>query len=249
MIGFVENPNLPKGKVKIVICGTDDTDIINFFLNSDIEVLRTAPNNDIDIAVSKHADMAVLHLERNKIILDKRQIILKNQLENIGMTVFETDKEIDGAYPNDIKLNFAVLGRNVIGNFKYADEKLSSLVSDKIKINVRQGYCKCSLLVVNENAVITDDESIHRKMLQNGIDSLHIRKGDVSLQGHEYGFIGGASGKISENEIVFFGDIEKHRDFESIQAFLKKHGCDYVCTDEGPLRDIGGIVPIFEKKE
>lgn len=180
-------------------------------------------------------------------MLDKKQKELKQSLKKHGMTVLESLTEIKGVYPDDVKLNFAFIGKKVIGNFKYADIKLASLISDKDRINVKQGYCKCSILVVNENAVITDDESIHRKMLENDIGSLLIRKGDISLKGHEYGFIGGTSGKISENEVVFFGDIKKHRDYESIADFLSKNNCTYVCSDNGELRDIGGIIPIIEE--
>lgn len=248
MIDFIESPNLPKGKVRTVICGTDDRDILDFFKKMKIKVLKTAPNNGIDIAVTNHADMAVLHLKRNKIILDKSQTELNNVLENIGMEVFETKKEIIGAYPNDVKLNFTVIGEKVFGNFRYADEELLRLISDKSKIIVRQGYCKCSMLIINQNAVITDDESIHRQMLANGTESLLISKGDISLPGHEYGFIGGASGKISKNMVVFFGNIEKHRDFYEIRKFLCEHHCQYVCTDKNILRDIGGIIPILEEK-
>ncbi len=247
MMNFIENSNLPEKRVKAVICGSDDANIINFFNKKGIEVLQTMPNFDIAPAVATHADMAVLHLGAENIILDRRQAELKNKLQRIGMTVYETDEKISGSYPNDIKLNFAVLGNQVIGNFKYADKQLRSLVFDKYKIDVRQGYCKCSVLVVKKNAVITDDESTHRKMSQNGIDSLLISKGDISLHGHEYGFIGGASGKISSNDVVFFGDIKKHRDFEVIKAFLSKYECNFLCTDESPLRDIGGIIPILEK--
>ena len=73
------------------------------------------------------------------------------------------------------------------------------------------------------------------------------QKGDIALCGHPYGFIGGASGKISDSTVVFFGDIRKHGDFERISEFLHLHGCDFECTDKGSLRDIGGILPIIEE--
>jgi hypothetical protein len=121
------------------------------------------------------------------------------------------------------------------------------MISSKKKIEVKQGYCKCSVLIVDENSVITDDESIHRKMSENGIDSLFVSKGDISLPGHEYGFIGGSSGKISKETIIFFGDVRNHRDFKKISEFITNHGCKFICTDSGALRDIGGFISITEE--
>ena len=246
MSRFIRKPNLPEGKVSTVICGTDDEHILSFFKSNGITVLKNALNPYIDPSVSTHADMTALYLGNGHILLDKNQITLKNELAKLGFNVTETADKIKGAYPDDVKLNFTIAGEYVIGNFPFADSTLIELISDKNKINVKQGYCKCSTLVVNENAIITDDASIHRSALENGIDSLLISKGDIHLDGHSYGFIGGASGKISADTVVFFGDITAHRDFESINSFLFKYGCTFVCSDSFKLRDIGGILPIKE---
>ena len=247
MMKYIKNPNLPETKVNTVICGTEDEDILDFFKRNDISIISIKPNNEIDIAVSTHADMAVSHLGNNVIIADKNQKNLQEELCSLNFKVHFAKNEISGKYPQDIALNFAVVGNNIIGNFKYVDENLLNLISDKRKIDVKQGYCKCSILVIDENAVITDDESIYRKTTENGIDSLLVSKGDILLSGHEYGFIGGASGKISKETVVFFGDIRKHKDYEKIVLFTKKHGCNFICTDDKELRDIGGIISIIEE--
>lgn len=247
MSRFVKNPNLPQGKVSTLVCGTNDKSILGFFGGYGISVLQNAANPFVDPAVSTHADMSVLYLGDGLVLLDKNQAKLRQQLSELGFEAVETDEEIKGTYPDDVKLNFTVTQEYVIGNFGYADSRLTELIGARRKINVRQGYCKCSTLVADENAIITDDPSIHRNAVENGIDSLLISKGDIHLDGHDYGFIGGASGKIAHDTVVFFGDVTLHRDFENISAFLKKHGCGYICTDNSELRDIGGIVVLEEK--
>lgn len=247
MMNFITKANLPEGKVKYIICGTDDSNILNFFKKEGITAIKNRPNKGIDPSVSSHADMCAVHLGKDKILIDKSQSELKSELESSGMTVLETQSEISGEYPSDIKLNFTLSGSFVMGKLSAADPTLLSESKKLSKIDVKQGYCKCSTLVVREDAVITDDESIYGKCLENDIDSLLIRKGDISLAGHEYGFIGGASGKISKDTVMFFGDIENHRDFEKIKTFLLKHGCNFICSDKNKIRDIGGIIPITEE--
>lgn len=244
---FIEKSNLPQKKVNILICGTDDKRIVDFFHSRNITIIKNCPNTKIDSAVSLHADMAILHLGKDKIILDSQQNVLSDTLKTFGMNVSVTDKPVMGEYPYDIGLNFAVFGDLAAGNFKHIDNNLDKMLNEKKRIHVKQGYCKCSVLVVSDNAIITDDISIHSEMLKNGVDSLLVAKGDVTLKGHNYGFIGGASGKISKDDIVFFGNIRKHRDYDKIKSFIEKYDCRICCTDSGELRDIGGIVPITEE--
>ena len=247
MISFVEKPNLPADQVKTVICGTDDERIMNYFRRKGISVLKNSPNPYIGTAVSAHADMAVLHLGNERIIVDKNQTKLIEALTKLDMNILTTEKNIAGEYPDDIGLNFAFCNNYVLGNFAYCDKAVLDSVNEYKKIAVKQGYCKCSVLVVADNAIITDDSGIYKKALENGLDALLISKGDISLDGHPYGFIGGSSGKISKDKVVFFGDIKKHRDSEKIIAFIFKYGVSFDCTDDGELRDIGGIVPIIQQ--
>ena len=246
MMKLIDKPNLPMGKVTTLICGTDDEAILSFFAEKGITVIKNAPNLNIDTAVSTHADMAAVHLGGKNIIVCKSQTELLKKLESLGFNAIESENEVAGAYPKDIGLNFAFIGNRIFGNFSYADKALLNATEKHERVDVKQGYCKCSVLVVNENALITDDEGIHRKASEKGIDALLVSKGDIALDGHPYGFIGGASGKISNDRILFFGDVEKHRNFSEISSFLSKHGCSYECTDKGALRDIGGIVSVSE---
>ncbi len=249
MIDFIKIPNLPEGKVTTVICGTDDEKILSYFSRNRISIIKNFPNQSIDSSVSSHADMAAVHLGGESIVADKNQSGLSEKLTDLGMNVICSENSPTGDYPNDIGLNFAFVGERILGNFNYADKALLKRIEKYEKLSVKQGYCKCSVLVVNQNAIITDDEGISNKAVANGIESLLVAKGDISLDGHPYGFIGGASGKISSDTVIFFGNIEKHRDFQKINTFLSEHGCAYECTDDGSLRDIGGIIPLCEETE
>jgi len=61
-------------------------------------------------------------------------------------------------------------------------------------IPVKQGYAKCSLCIVSENAVITADEGLAYTLCRAGLDVLKIIPGCIRLPGYGYGFIGGCGG-------------------------------------------------------
>ena len=108
-------------------------------------------------------------------------------------------------------------------------------------IDVRQGYTKCSTVVVDENSIITYDEGIVKACAPyRDLDVLQIAPGFVRLDGFDTGFIGGASGRVG-NEIIFNGDLFSHPDFNSIVSFIEKRGlvcrwfADYKLTDIGSI--------------
>lgn len=245
MSTFIKEPNLPRGRVSALICGGLNEELIDFFEGKGTEIYYTEKNNSSDKAVSKHADLSAFYLGKGRIIVDKSQKRLISELSAAGLDVAETYGRVGGAYPGDCILNHTVIGDRLIGNSKIFDKSVEAELAGFKLIHTNQGYCKCSVLVVDERSIITDDESIARNSSENGIDCLLIRKGDVYLKGHDYGFIGGASGKISKDEIIFFGDITQHRDYERIKQFIADRKMKTV-SFAFPLTDFGGIIPIKE---
>jgi hypothetical protein len=109
-------------------------------------------------------------------------------------------------------------------------------------IDVRQGYTKCSTVVVDDRSVITSDPGIIKALSPfPDISVLAVTSGYVTLTGFPYGFLGGASGRVG-NEIIFNGDLSKHPDFTRICEFIKRRGLAVRYFTEYELEDIGSII-------
>ena len=151
-------------------------------------------------------------------------------------------------YPDDVRLNCAVIGNKIICNTKtIAHEVLEYAYEIGLTvINVNQGYSRCSICVVNENAIITDDISIFTAA-QNFLDDVQfISKNSIRLDGYNYGFIGGCCGKIDKDKIAFNGSIESHDDYKLILDFLNRNKVECIELHNDRLTDIGGILPLTE---
>lgn len=162
--------------------------------------------------------------------------------------IFKGDpREIGAAYPDNIGFNAVCLDRYFIHNLKYTSPSLlhhaKSLGLECI--SVKQGYTKCSCVVVDGNSIITADSGIIRAIKKYpDVDVLPISQGFVRLEGFAYGFLGGASGRVG-NEIIFNGDLSKHPDFEAIRQFIESRGLTVKYFPEYPLTDIGSILTDF----
>lgn len=161
-----------------------------------------------------------------------------------GEMLFAKEHELGFSYPYNIAFNAVCLGNYFIHNLEFTNPRLMQKVREKgLKpIDVKQGYTKCNICIVDSSSVITSDPSIISALKDiDDIDVLGIRSGHVKLEGFEYGFLGGASGKIG-NDIIFNGDVSLHPDFENIKNFIESKNCRIKYFTEYPLTDIGSII-------
>ncbi len=151
---------------------------------------------------------------------------------------------IASPYPDDVKLNVALMGNNLICNRKFmADELTGFCNKNQIKIiSTKQGYTKCNLCVVNDKAVITEDSGLASLLKNYQIDVLKIEPGHIELSDTHYGFIGGASGKISQDTMYFSGNLEEHPEHTQIIDFLNKYKIKTIYNKNRKLTDFGGLI-------
>ena len=146
-------------------------------------------------------------------------------------------------YPAHAIFNGCSTGKYFIHNLKYTAPELLKAVrkEGQIELNVKQGYAKCSCVVVDEDSIITADRGIWKVAANAGMNVLLIERSQVILEGQPYGFLGGASGKVG-NTIIFNGDITRHSDYEAIREFIESRGLDIVYFKDYRLTDIGSII-------
>ena len=112
------------------------------------------------------------------------------------------------------------------------------------EIHVRQGYTKCSCVLVDGRSLITSDPGICAALSEvPELRVLKVRAGAVRLPGFDTGFIGGASGRVGD-EVIFNGDLSSHPDFGSICDFIVSRGLKVRFFPDYELTDIGSIIEI-----
>jgi len=166
--------------------------------------------------------------------------LLKNGISYISGT-----KDPGCRYPENIKYNATQMGICLIHNMNHTDPAvlLKAEECGLELIDVKQGYTKCNLVVVNENSAITSDMGLADSLKKRGLEILPISQGNVKLEGFPSGFCGGSSGRVGD-EIVFNGERSAHPDFHAIKGFIQKRGLRALWFEEYPLEDVGSIIEI-----
>ncbi len=223
--------------MKKCIISFDDKEILARMLQLGYECTAVKVSDRVSGPISTHSDVLYLKVNNSEIIASSCQKANFALLKREGYTVTEINK-LEPGYKTESFLNFIITEKNIICNPKTA----LNINSEKNVIKVKQGYTRCSTICVNDNAFITDDENIYNALIENDIDCLKIEKGDVKLPGYDYGFIGGASVKLNDEEILFFGDIKNKNDKTAVIEFLKKYNMKALFIENKELTDIGSAL-------
>ncbi len=216
-----------------------------FLLNNRYTIIEMPVSVVLDEAISAHPDMTAVKIDNTWVVYNNAKHLFDIADEKIII-----DREVPAnnklTYPRDIGLNCAVVGKNIICNSQYTEQSVLDLAAKNgfRIIDVRQGYSKCSVCIVDDNAIITEDTGIANKCLQNDIDVLLLKNRAVKLCGYDYGFIGGCSGLLSDGRIVFAGCIENHPEYQFIDKFCRKYGKTAVSMSDEPLYDVGSILEV-----
>ncbi len=247
-MNFLSKPFTPGNKVKKIIISCDcPSDIITNLEKNNIEIVKTLKNPNLCDGLSGHADLQINVIKDFIITADFTYEYYKMLLPEFN--VIKGQSDVISKYPNDIAYNASVINKHLVHNTKFTDKVLLDLyLKNGYKtLNVRQGYTKCTTCIISENAVITEDHGIAKKLMEIGVDVLLVSQGDVTLNGFNNGFLGGASGLIDKNKLAICGNIQKHNDCKSILKFANKHDVEIISLSDDNIVDIGSIIPVLEE--
>ena len=251
-MNFILKPNFPKKNVKYIVsdCRIDKT-IEAELKNLNISIIKVNEDESLHRPICAHTDIHLFHKGNGEFITSKSYWTYFNKsVERIGnKDICENfnnvccPEQLHFEYPHDVPLNAVIIGDYLICNTNtvYNDIKL---LNKKI-ISTKQGYTKCSVAPVCENAIITDDVNIYNSV-KPYLDVLLIEKGCVELKGYNYGFIGGCAGKLSKEILGFCGDINKCIQKYEIISFCRNHNVECISLSSENLYDYGSLIPIIE---
>ncbi|MEW6525402.1 MAG: DUF6873 family GME fold protein [Spirochaetota bacterium] len=196
----------------------------------------------VERPIAGHPDIQLCIIGKNIIYEPRIEMTFLQVLSHLPYTLISGKSYLQANYPYDCAYNCAYTGSIAFHNSKVTDSSIKEILtqcSDPL-IHVNQGYTKCSTCIVDSNAIITSDISIHTATVKNGIDSLLIQPGYIELPGYRYGFIGGASGTCSDT-IYFTGHLNHHPNCIEIVNFIAKHNKNIAFLSDLPAIDIGSI--------
>jgi hypothetical protein len=195
----------------------------------------------VDPRIGSHPDIQLCCIQNTVFVHPDLPAGFIRHLEHYAEVVVSS-QELGNRYPFDCAYNAAFTGR-------YALCRKESTAAEILRhcerrgipvINLPQGYARCSILIISEDRIATEDNGIAAAAQKAGIETMLIEPGSVPLKGFPRGFLGGASG--SDTTAVYFsGSIEYLNSSSEIREKIR--GTNKTVIElPGELEDFGSIL-------
>ena len=219
-------------------------------------VIFINPNSVTYNSISSHPDIFFFQKDDALIYAPNAPKRIIKELKKRKIKLIEGKKEVGKKYPETVPYNAVGIGNLLIHNLKHTDETILS--SYENHINVNQGYTRCNLLALNENAFITSDvgifnavnsqqttdnslyppESLVETYVRTSI--LYIDPKQIKLEGQKNGFFPGCCG-VWKNNLIVCGSTKNLKEKAELDKFLKYNNFNLIELYDGELIDVGSI--------
>ncbi len=196
-------------------------------------------------SISSHPDIFFFQKDDALIYAPNAPKRIIKELKKRKIKLIEGKKEVGKKYPETVPYNAVGIGNLLIHNLKHTDETILS--SYENHINVNQGYTRCNLLALNENAFITSDLAISRQLSAVNSQSqssivkvLYIDPKQIKLEGQKNGFFPGCCG-VWRNNLIVCGSTKNLKEKTELDKFLKDNNFNLIELYDGELIDVGSI--------
>lgn len=193
-----------------------------------------------------HADVCIFHNGSETVLAPDAPEYIKQELRKHGITFCTGIKPSGSSHPYTATYNAAGSKGLLIHNMRFTEPKIRSLYPPENIVNVKQGYSRCSTLILNHEAIITSDEGIATSLQRKKKKALLVKSKNITLPGLPYGLFGGCCG-IFNNTIYFAGSLSFLEEGEKINDFIHKEGFHIKELLPKIPQDVGGIF-IFESQ-
>ncbi len=219
-------------------------------------VLFINPTSITYDSISSHPDIFFFQKDDALIYAPNAPKKIVKELKKRKINLIEGEKEVGKKYPETVPYNAVGIGNLLIHNLRHTDETILS--SYENHINVNQGYTRCNLLALNENAFITSDVGIFNAVnRQQTTDNslypheshvetygrtsvLYIDPKQIKLEGQKNGFFPGCCG-VWKNNLIVCGSTKNLKEKAELDKFLKDNNFNLIELYDGDLIDVGSI--------
>ncbi len=208
-------------------------------------VLFINPTSVTYNSIASHPDIFFFQKDDALIYAPNAPKRIIKELKKRKIKLIEGKKEVGKKYPETVPYNAVGIGNLLIHNLKHTDETILSFYENHI--NVNQGYTRCNLLALNENAFITSDLAISRQLSavnsqsqSSTVKVLYIDPKQIKLEGQRNGFFPGCCG-VWKNNLIVCGSTKNLKEKTELDKFLKDNNFNLIELYDGELIDVGSI--------
>tara|TARA_Y100001954_G_scaffold232473_1_gene283809 strand:+ start:345 stop:1031 length:687 start_codon:yes stop_codon:yes gene_type:complete len=205
------------------------------------ELLELETNGITYNAISGHPDIFITKALDKWIIAPNTPNYVKDILREREIDFVEGEEAVDEKYPQSSKYNVVCTSTHLIHNFRNTDSIITRKCEDLDLIHVDQGYTRCNLIPLTNDAFISSDKGISKVLDRYGIENIYVNPKGIELPGFTHGFFGGCCG-IFDQKLFVIGKIDHLENAKEFREFITSKNIEIIELYNGNLFDGGSIL-------
>lgn len=196
-------------------------------------------------SISGHPDIFFCKAGDEFIIAPNLPVTYKSKLAQHHIRFIEGKTPVGITYPAAAAYNAVLTENFLIHRLDATDAAIHERCTTQKKINVKQGFSRCSMLPLKNDCFITSDGGIYKTIVGEGLQLLYVSPKDILLPGQNYGFFGGTCGVAGE-KVFILGSLSHFAEGEKVHSFLTELGYEIIELYDGLLFDGGSLLVITD---
>lgn len=226
---------------KIIVSNCASENFFELLEKENIDYIKSLNNEKFNKNYNDHPDLSILKIDEDIYIESSVYNYYVDNLSGFNLKKVDVSNFKNG----EIVLNIAKNKKYFFHNEKFTTKE----IFEKLKLNreylkINQGYANCSIICF-ENHIITSDEGVYKTLKAENIDVELVTNEGIILNGYKNGFIGGTCGFVSDDILLFYGDVTKYLDYDIIKRIADEENVKMLYPKDETFVDLGGIISLW----
>ena len=226
---------------KIIVSNCATSMFFELLEKENFDYIKSLNNEKFNINYNDHIDLSVLKIDDDIYIESSVFDYYSKYLSGFNLKKVDVSNFKNG----EMVLNIAKNKKYFFHNEKFTTKEIfEKLKTNREYLKINQGYANCSMICF-ENHIITSDEGVYKTLKAKNIDVELVTNEGIILKGYKNGFIGGTCGFVSDDILLFYGDVTKYRDYDIIKRVADEENVKILYPKGEAFVDLGGIISLW----
>lgn len=226
---------------KIIVSNCASKNFFELLEKENIDYIKSLNNEKFNKNYNDHPDLSILKIDEDIYI---ESSVYNYYVDNLSGFNFKK-VDVSNFKNGEMVLNIAKNKKYFFHNEKFTSKEIfEKLKTNRKYIKINQGYSNCSMICF-ENHIITSDKGVYKTLRLENINVELVTTEGIILNGYKNGFIGGTCGFVSDDILLFYGDVTKYRDYDIIKRVADEENVKILYPKDETFVDLGGIISLW----
>ena len=227
---------------KTLVCDARLPNEMKMMLKHYYELLEFSAFNLVEEPLHGHPDIFLAQINDNLIIAPNTPKYIVDVFDIQGVKYHFGQHNVGFSYPEIAKYNVSANPNFLLCNSEICDSEVLNYSKNLEIIKVKQGFCRCSTLILDEDVFITSDQGVVKVLKNRSLEVYCFSDSNILLSGYRHGLLGGCFGIDKQNRrIIVSGSLKSIAEGESLYLLFKNLSYDVLELGDGALIDVGGF--------